>query len=214
MICRYALIHEHLEEVIMETKILGQASQNMSKSDTKLNSAGSLGQNVSTLADNKNADKPHESSAITAKRQLNAAILQSAVDVSAGSKSLSLTFKAALDGINEALKETLGDNAIQNAYDSGLDISPDATAERIVSLSTAFFGSYHKQHPELSQDEALIKFTDIVSGGIDTGFGDARNILSGLKVLEGDIASNIDLTYDLVQQKLTAFIENFDQANQ
>jgi len=198
----------------METKLFTQAVQTLAKSDTKKMTVTPMGQQVSELAHNKNAEKTQESPAVTAKKQLNAAILQSAVDVSAGSKFLSLTFKAAIEGINDALKETLGDNAIQNAYHSGLDVSPEATAERIVSLSTAFFGSYQKQHPELSQEAALTKFTDLITGGINTGFGEARDILSGLQVLEGNIASNIDLTYDLVQQKLTAFIENFGQTTQ
>tara|TARA_R110002049_G_scaffold295369_3_gene482717 strand:+ start:401 stop:1000 length:600 start_codon:yes stop_codon:yes gene_type:complete len=196
----------------MENKLFSQAVQSLAKSDSKQAYSSSMGQQVSELAHAKNADKTQKSGGITAKEQFNAAILQSAVDVSASSKYLSLTFKTAIEGINDALKETLGDNAIQNAYDSGLDISPEATAERIVSLSTAFFGSYQKQHPELSQEAALTKFTDIISSGINTGFAEARNILSGLQVLEGDIASNIDLTYDLVQQKLTSFIENFGKS--
>jgi hypothetical protein len=198
----------------METNLFSQAVKTLAKSDTKQANSSPMGQQVTELAHTKNADKAQESSAVTAKKQLNAAILQSAVDVSAGSKYLSLTFKTAIEGINDALKETLGDNAIQNAYDSGLDVSPEATAERIVSLSTAFFGSYQKQHPELSQEDALTKFTDLISGGINTGFGEARDILSALQVLEGDIASNIDLTYDLVQEKLSSFIENFGKTAQ
>ena len=195
----------------METKLFNQAVQSLAKSDTKQVNTSPMGQQVSELAHAKNAYNAQETSSVTAKKQFNAAILQSAVDVSAGSKFLSLTFKTAIQGINDALKETLGDNAIQNAYDSGLDVSPEATAGRIVSLSTSFFGSYQKQHPELSQADALTKFTDIIGSGINTGFGEARDILSGLQVLEGDIASNIDLTYDLVQQKLTSFIESFGQ---
>jgi hypothetical protein len=34
---------------------------------------------------------------------------------------------------------------------------------------------------------------------------EAREILGGLNVLDGDIASNIDKTYDLVQKKLNDF---------
>ncbi|WP_292746763.1 DUF5610 domain-containing protein, partial [Methylophaga sp. UBA3191] len=45
------------------------------------------------------------------------------------------------------------------------------------------------------------------------GFKEARDILGGLKVLEGDIAGNIDKTYDLVQQGLQSFVENY-QASQ
>ncbi|HDY85633.1 hypothetical protein LCGC14_0922820 [marine sediment metagenome] len=181
--------------------------------DIKTNNVSSLNQNknVSSLNQNKNAAKTQESTTSLAKKQLNAAILQSTVDINASNKPLSLTFKAAIEGINDALKETLGDNAIQSAYDSGIDVSPDATADRIVSLSTAFFGAYQKQHPELSQEDALTQFTDIISSGINTGFSEARDILKGLNVLDGDIASNIDLTYDLVQKKLTDFIDSFGQ---
>ena len=187
-------------------KALAKSDNNLAKTEgEKDNGHIGIGVEVSELAHAKNL----------AKKELNAAILESAINVSAASGSpQALVLKAALEGINDALRASMGDNAIQNAYDSGLDISPDATADRIVSLSTAFFGSYQKQHPELSQQEALIKFTDLISGGIDTGFSEARDILSGLSVLEGDIASNIDSTYDLVQEKLTAFIDSFSQDEQ
>ena len=94
----------------------------------------------------------------------------------------------------------------KNTYDPGIDMSPEATADRIVSLSTAFFSSYHEQHPELSQKKAITKFINIISGGINTGFGEARNILSRLNVLDGDIATNIDLSYALVQEKTNCFL--------
>jgi len=176
----------------------------LAKADDKKES-GPIGVEVSELAKIKNA----------AKQTLNSAILESAINVSSASGSpQALVLKAALEGINDALRASMGENAIQNAYDSGLDVGPNATADRIISLSTAFFGSYQAQHPELSQQEALIKFTDLISGGIDTGFSEAREILSGLSVLEGDIATNIDSTYDLVQVKLTAFIESFNQDEQ
>lgn len=185
----------------MNIQPFGQQVQELAKSDDK-KANEPFGQIVSDLAHAKNV----------AKKELNAAILESAINVSASSGSpQALVLKAALEGINEALQATMGENAIQNTYDSGLDVSPEATAERIVSLSTAFFSSYQEQHPELSQEEALTKFTDLISGGIDTGFSEAREILDGLNVLEGDIATNIDKTYDLVQEKLNAFLESFNQ---
>lgn len=147
------------------------------------------------------------------KLEQNSAILQANLDVniSAGNEPLALLYKAAIEGINEALEPELGENAIQKAYDSGLDVSPEATADRIVSLSTAFFEQYQNQHPELSEQEAATKFAEIIGGGIDTGFSEAREILSGLNVLEGDIASNIDATYDLVQDGLKAFVESYSE---
>jgi len=78
--------------------------------------------------------------------------------------------KTAIEGINGALQETLGDNAIQKAYDSGLDVSLEATAEGIVSLSTAFFGAYQDANPKLSQQDVLTAFVNVIRAGIDQGF--------------------------------------------
>lgn len=54
---------------------------------------------------------------------------------------------------------------------------------------------------------------DTIKGGIEKGFKEARDILKGLKVLGGDIASNIDKTYELVQKGLDAFASNQRQAS-
>ena len=53
-----------------------------------------------------------------------------------------------------------------------------------------------------------------IGGGIDQGFAEARGILDGLGVLEGELKDNIDLTYDLVQQGLQAFREGFSSADE
>ncbi len=172
---------------------------------------GASGQAVSSVAQDKNEIKKPDT--LSAKQQLNASILKSnlEVSVSAGNNPMALLYKTAIEGINEALAGELGDNAIQNAYDSGLDVSPEATADRIVSMSTAFYSKYREQHSDMSEEEAVKAFADIISGGIDKGFEDARGILSGLNVLEGDIASNIDSTYDLVQKGLQDFVDSFSK---
>ena len=173
-----------------------QQVQSLAKNDAK-KEAGPMGHEVSDLAHAKNH----------AKKELNSAILESVVNVSVADSPQALVLKTALEGINEALQASLGENAIQSAYDSGLDVSPETTADRIVSLSTAFLAQYQEQHPDLSDEEALTSFTEVIRGGIQTGFTEARDILSGLDVLSGDIATNIDKTFDLVQEKLAAFAE-------
>ncbi|MCK5828922.1 MAG: DUF5610 domain-containing protein [Methylococcales bacterium] len=154
-----------------------------------------------------------ESSSVLAKKKLNAAILRSNLDVSlsAGNEPMSLLFKAAIEEINIALEEELGGNAIQKAYASGLDASPEATAKRIVSMSTAFFAQYRDQNPDMTDSEAANKFVNIIEGGVDTGFSEAREILDGLKVLEGDTADNIDETYKLITEGLKAFVDSFKE---
>jgi hypothetical protein len=171
-----------------------------------------FGTQVSQLAHAKKVDETQDSAVVTAQTQLNQSILQASMDVnlSVGNEPMALLFKTALEGVNKALEGQLGPDAIQNSYAAGLDVSPQATADRIVQMSTAFFDKYQENHPELSVDDALSSFTKLIGGGIDTGFKEARDVLSGLNVLnEGDIGTNIHATYDLVQKGLTAFVENY-----
>lgn len=190
---------------IQSSNTFSQDVRALAKADDKKEN-GPIGPQVAELALAKNAAK--------AELRLNAKLLESALEVTvnAGNNPQALVLKTAIEGINEALQETLGDNAIQNTYDSGLDVSPEATADRIVSLSTAFFGAYQEANPDLDQEQALTAFIDVIRGGIEQGFSEARDVLDSLSVLEGDIATNIDSTYDLVLEGLSAFVANFNQA--
>jgi len=183
----------------METPTFGSNISNLAQTTDKR--AAPFGQNVSGLAHEKKA---------TEGADLDAAIVDTNLSLNTGdaNNSLTLVLKTAIEGINTELEPTLGPGAIQAAVDSGLDVSPEATAERIVSLSTAFLPAYLDANPELDSETAVNQFIDVISGGIDQGFAEAREILDGLQVLEGDIASNIDATYELVQDKLAAFVEN------
>ncbi|PCI66461.1 MAG: hypothetical protein COB26_11230 [Piscirickettsiaceae bacterium] len=170
---------------------------NLAKTDTK-KADGPIGPQVSELAQYKNL----------AKKQLNSSILESTINLSTGDSPQALVLKAALEGINEALSASLGADAIQHAYAAGLDVSPEATANRIVSLSTAFFPQYQAAHNEFDDnvDAARAAFIDVIRGGVETGFAEAKDILDALDVLNGEIASNIDKTYELVQEQLDAFV--------
>lgn len=142
-----------------------------------------------------------------AKKQYNAAILQANYEVSLSSKNepQALVYKAAIEAINKELSQELGDNAIERGYESGLDVTPEATAKRIVDFSTGLFELYKQNNPDLEPQEQVDRFLEVIGGGIDTGFGEARDILDGLGVLEGEIETNVDRTYELVQQGLEEF---------
>ncbi|KZY29116.1 MULTISPECIES: DUF5610 domain-containing protein [unclassified Oleiphilus] len=146
------------------------------------------------------------------RKEFNAAVLNANYEVSLSVKNepMSLLYQTAIDAINKELEGDFGENSIQSGYEQGLDVSPEATAGRIVNFSTSLFPLYQQQHPELNESEQVEKFVDIISGGIDTGFSEAREILDGLGVLEGEIAENIDKTYDLVQEGLQAFKKQFE----
>ncbi len=140
---------------------------------------------------------------VQASAQLNSSIVQSSLSLNSQNEPLGLVLKSAITGINERLAPEFGPDAIQNA--TGQDNSPEGTAGRIVALSTAFFSAFKEQNPDLSEDAAAQKFLDTIKGGIEQGFKEAREILGGLNVLNGDVASNIDKTFDLVQQGLAKF---------
>lgn len=151
------------------------------------------------------------------KLQLNAAIMQSTAEISIGAQNdpQALLYKSAITSINEALQADLGDNAIQQL--ASQDNSPEATAGRIVSLATGFFDAFKNQNPTLGEDEALDRFMDTIRGGVEKGFKEARDILQGLQVLDGDIAANIDKTWELVMKGLDDFAASFntpDEAEQ
>lgn len=190
----------------METANFGTNISNLAQTTDK--QAAPFGKTVSEMAHAKK-DKADSTS-------LDAAIISTNLSLKTGDddQSLNLVLKTAIEGINTELEPTLGPGAIQAAVDSALDVSPEATAERIVSLSTSFFSAYQDANPGLDFDTALKQFTEVISGGIDQGFAEAREILDGLQVLNGDIASNIDATYELVQDKLAAFVENLSTSPQ
>ena len=140
-----------------------------------------------------------------AQSQLNVAIVQSSlsVSISSGNEPLALLYKSAINSLNETLQADFGENAIQNA--AGQDNSPEATASRIVQLSTGFFEAYKKQNPDQDEATSLKNFMETIKGGFEQGFKEASNILSGLKVLNGDIAANVQKTYELVQKGYADF---------
>lgn len=152
------------------------------------------------------------------KAELNASILQSnySVSLSTQNNPSSLLFKSALEAINKELEPTLGKNAAQKAFDEGIDFSPEATAGRIVDFATSFFPLYQQQHSGNGEslEKQLDSFLNVVGGGVEQGFGEAKDILTGLKVFNGEIEENANATYDLIYEGFAKFKENVLGANE
>lgn len=141
------------------------------------------------------------------KKVQDIAILTASRNNSAADNPMALLFKTAIEEINKQLEPTLGANATQSAYESNIDVSPEATADRIIQGSTAFYQAFKEQNSDLNEEESLNEFLNVIGAGIEKGFDQAKDILESLSVLEGDIATNIDLTFDFVQQGLMSFKE-------
>ena len=141
--------------------------------------------------------------------QLNEQILKASLDVSisSGNNSMALLYRTAIDNINEQLAPEFGPNALQAAMQQ--DNSPEGTADRILSLSTAFFDSYASQHPNKDPEDVARDFVDIIRGGFEKGYNEAASILKGLGVLEegGLVATEIGKTFELVQKGYDDFLQ-------
>ncbi|MCP4322591.1 MAG: hypothetical protein GY787_12250 [Alteromonadales bacterium] len=200
-----------MDSNISSAKSFNQDVRTLTKTANKKESAP-MGDQISKLAHNSKSEEVEAPISVTNKKLLNASILESTMkyEGTVASQPQALLLKTALEGINEALKELGFEKTVEESVDEGIDVSPEATAERIVAFSTNFFPLYLEQHPEMNEQEALTKFVDVIGGGIDQGFSEAKDVLSGLNVLEGDIASNIDKTYELVQKGLADFIEKYN----
>jgi len=90
-------------------------------------------------------------------------------------------------------------------FDTSVDVSPEATADRIVGFALGMKGLYSRQNSEMNEEEMMAGFETEIRKGIDDGFGNARGILGSLDFLNGQVETNVDATWDLVQQKLEAF---------
>ncbi|MFN7122819.1 MAG: DUF5610 domain-containing protein [Hydrogenophaga sp.] len=144
------------------------------------------------------------------RSQQNAQILQASMDVSiqSGNASLTLLYRTAIDRINEFLAPEFGPNAIATA--EAPDNSPEATAGRILSLSTTFFDAFAAQgkNKDKAPDALAREFVELIRGGFERGFGEAKDILSGLNVLGEDspIEQGINQTYALVMKGYDDFL--------
>lgn len=151
--------------------------------------------------------QPQSLSVQAQRMELNAQIVSTSAEFqsSAVGQPQALLFHSAVEKLNELLLPELGENAVQQAADSGIDFSPEATAERIVGFATGFLPLFLDTHANEDPQAALDEFMQIIRDAIEQGFAEAREILDGLSVLEGDIAANIDTTFELVLEGLERF---------
>lgn len=105
--------------------------------------------------------------------------------------------------VNQQLLRSVQDAlAIEGVSLEGLypeDVTPEKTANTILGFVNNLYAGFVEQG---RSDEEIDDFFDQIRAGVEQGFSEARGILEGLGVLNGEIASNIDKTFDLVQTGL------------
>src|SRR5262249_29963197 len=86
------------------------------------------------------------------------------------------------------------------------DVTPEATADRIVTGITASFDAFAAQNKGLQGEDLLSAFMEKVRSGVDSGYGDAFKTLQDLGAFQYDgVQSGIEKTRSLIDQKLADF---------
>lgn len=115
-------------------------------------------------------------------------------------QGLTGTAKSVVDKINELLKTKLP-NGVQSLKPE--EVTPEATAERIVNGVAGLFNAYQKSNPDLGSEELLQKFMDAVRSGVQTGYDDAFDTLQTLGAFEFDgVQDGVEQTKIQIESKL------------
>jgi len=175
-------------------------------SNSTITNANGVNRNPSKSEVNASIITHHEESRRLSVSNASGSTSVKGFGLNAAQDPLKLVYQAAIDDLNERLAPYLGESALQKGLGAGVDVSPEATANRIVSITTALFPLFLESNPDLEAQEGKEDFVSIIRSGVLQGFAEAREILQGLQVLDGDIATNIDKTFDLVQKGLDDFL--------
>jgi len=128
--------------------------------------------------------------------------------------ALRIFYQEAATAIEAALKEELGDEdfSLQKLVDktSGIEgredyWSSENTSDRILAGATSYFESFKKQNPNLSEEEVVEKYMNLITPALEKGMGEAIDILQGFGAFEGHVKETVETTQQLVFEKLEAF---------
>jgi hypothetical protein len=89
-----------------------------------------------------------------------------------------------------------------------LDLSAEATANRIADFALGAFERFLANHEELGENEARQVFVDLVGGAINQGIEEAREILGTFDALTPEVGAKIDTVSGIIQQRLDSFLGN------
>lgn len=109
------------------------------------------------------------------------------------------------DKFNAAFQQAGMDTNVESVLGSGLDFSPQATANRIVSMAVGFFGSFQANHLQEAAADQIDEFAQMIKGAVKQGFSEARDILEGIGDLSPEVAEDIDSTFSLVMSGIDDF---------
>ena len=102
------------------------------------------------------------------------------------------------DKLNTMFQEAGMETTVDSLLESGLNFSPEATANRIVELATGFFEQYQTNNQGTEEGEQKEGFVEMIKGAVEEGFAAAQEMLEWLGNIDPDVQGEIDKTSDLV----------------
>ena len=115
------------------------------------------------------------------------------------------------DKLNAMFQEAGMDTTVDSLLQSGLDYSPEATANRIVEFATGFFGQYQANTEGTEEGEQVEGFVAMIKGAVEEGFAGAQEMLEGLGEIDPDVQGGIDKTFDLVMKGIDDWASDRDE---
>ncbi|GEM_PF-3051268 len=86
----------------------------------------------------------------------------------------------------------------------GVDMAPEATAERIFGFASGMIEIYRKQNSTLSDEKLVDQFEETIRGAVKLGYEEAAEILEGMGIWDG-AKENAERTMSLVDKKFDNF---------
>jgi len=120
-------------------------------------------------------------------------------------ESISIVVERSMDKLRAVVDDAKAQLGIEEG-DSPLDVSPEATANRIADFALNFFDKWRANHDGLSDDDARQQYADFIGGAIFQGVDEARGILGALNALNSDVEDHIGSITDYIQQRLDDFV--------
>jgi hypothetical protein len=112
------------------------------------------------------------------------------------------------DADAQALFEEAGRSEYLDAIAQPSDLSPQATAQRILGGITGYiYGAFRLAHPDATVED-FDRFAADVVRGFEKGLGEARSIIEGLAAFTPELASGIERTEGLVREGLDVFFSD------
>jgi hypothetical protein len=106
--------------------------------------------------------------------------------------------------ISRQFEEAFGEFYLDSDDLEEMDLSPEATAERIFDISKSHFENWRDQNPEMSEEELIDSFEEAVRAAIDQGYERAVDIFSGVEIDDGVLESAVE-TVSILHKLLSEY---------